>query len=122
MSSDSENEEMQEEAVKAKVAAFLSKKNNRKPQVSQDKEVSMVIKSKNLIKTLDSKQNRSVGLNDTIGSDPRSKEIYKLTDVSHATTEAITPMSFPRTSASSPQFHRQHDDVDRVKKQLLSGK
>ncbi|XP_071580466.1 uncharacterized protein [Temnothorax nylanderi] len=124
-SSDSENEEMEEKAVRAKVAALLAKRNNRKPQVSQNKEVSMVTKSKNLIKTLDLEQNRSVGLNDTIGSDPRSKKTYNLTDVSHATTEAITPMSFPSTPASSPlQFHRQYDDrmnIDRMKEQLLLG-
>lgn len=103
--SDSENEEMQEEDLKAKVAALLSKKDDRKPQVSQNTEDSIVITSKNLIKTLDSKKDCYVGLNNTTESHSRSKEIYKVADVSHATTEAITPMSFPSTSASPPQFH-----------------
>ncbi|XP_024880274.1 uncharacterized protein LOC112460059 [Temnothorax curvispinosus] len=113
---------MEEKAVRAKVAALLAKRNNIKPQVSQNKankEVSMVTKSKNLIKTLDLEQNRSVGLNDTIESDPRSKKTYNLTDVLHATTEV------PSTPASSSlQFHRQYDDrmnIDRMKEQLLLG-
>jgi len=116
LSSDNEDEE---EDLKAKVAALLLKKNNRKQKVSQNKEVSMVT-SKNLTKTIDSKKDRFV-LNNTKESHSRSKETYQLEDASsHTTSEAITLTS--SCSTSSSPFHRQYDDEDKVKEQLLSGK
>lgn len=113
LSSDNENEE---EDLKAKVTALLLKKNNRKQKVSQNKEVSMVT-SKNLTKTIDSKKDRFV-LNNTKESHSRSKQ-YQLEDASsYTTSEVITSSS----STSSSPFHRQYDDEDKVKEQLLSGK
>lgn len=97
LSSDNENEE----DLKAKVAALLLKKNNRKQKVSQNKEVSMVT-SKNLTKTIDSKKNCFV-LNNIKESHSRSKQTYQLDDASSHTSEAITSTS--TSSTSSSPFH-----------------
>lgn len=114
LSSDNENEE----DLKVKVAALLLKKNNRKQKISQDKEVSMLT-SNNLTKTIDSKKDRLV-LNNTKESHSCFKQTYQLENASSHTSEAITSTS--SSSTSSSPFHRQYDDEDKVKEQLLSGK
>ncbi|XP_032675726.1 uncharacterized protein LOC116846249 isoform X2 [Odontomachus brunneus] len=99
LSDDSENEETLEEDLQAKVATLLSKKNSRKPKVPQDKEISMVMKYKDLINTHDSKKDYLVDVNNITESHSHTKIIHKQTGAAaHAVTEAIIPMSFPNTS------------------------